>query len=457
MRSFRRAALGAALVVLAALGASLTAQTVQAPPPPPATKVAAPAKPITDPYGAARPEARTVIAAAQGLMASGQWKKAWDSLAAFDVNETDAYILALKIQICLKGYVQTDAHLAFALVDLAAGETVQALREAGDRGALMAFDPFGAVQGINAVNPDLPPVLHLALGDYCYDVQAIYADKWQATEEEVCSVGLSSYEEAQQGGLATADSLRKQGELLLRFSRNEEAEASIRASLALEPANLGTKKSLAVALAQANKLSESLALMDEVVAATKAKDDRYGLLMTAARIASMDGMARAETYIQAAEKEFPGEPGPALVRHMIALQTQGPAEAGQAADRAFDLFPDSPYVVRSLLTTWLNADKTDEALAFLDRNLVRQAKDASLAILGFYKALLIAQSQGPAGFAEARAVLDTAETRFKAAFPPGDQVFEAIAQLREELSAPQAEVAPPGAAAPAAPATPAKP
>ncbi len=454
MRNFRRAALGAALVVLAGLGASLAAQPVQATPPAPASGAAVPAKPITDPYGAARPEAKTVITSAQGLVAAGQWKKAWDSLAAFDAASADPYILALKIQLCLKGYVQTDAHLSFALVDLAAGESLLALREAGDRGNLVDFDPFGAVQAISEATPELPPVLLLALGDYCYDVQALYADKWQVGEEEVCSVALSSYEEAQKGGLATADSLRRQGDLLLRFSRNDEAEASIRASLALEPGNLDTKKSLAVALAQANRLSESLALMDEVVAATKAKDERYGVLMTAARIASMEGMARAETYINKAEQEFPGEPGPALVRHMIALQTQGPAETGQAADRALDLFPESPYVVRSLLTTWLNADKADEALAFLDRNLARQAKDASLAILGFYKALLIAQSRGPEGFAEARAVLASAELKFKAAFPAGDQVFEAIANLRAELADQPAEEAPAGPAAPAAPATP---
>jgi tetratricopeptide (TPR) repeat protein len=408
-----------------------------------------PVQPLTDPYGAARPEARTVIAAAQKLMVQGQWKTAWDSLVAFDPAGTDPYVLALKIQICLKGYVQTDSHLSFALIDVKAGESLAALRSEGGKGSLVDFDPFTAVQAMSAIDPQLPPVLLLTLGDYCYDVQAIYADKWQASEEEVCSVGISSYEEAQKGGLSTADSLRRQGELLLRFSRNDEAEASIRASLALEPGSLQARRSLAVALAQGGKVPEALTLMDEVIAATKDPEERFGILMAAARIGAQAGAAQAEPYLKASEAEFPGEPGPVLVRHMIAVQTQGPAEAAIAADKAMDSFPESPYVVRNILSTWLDANAVDQSLAFIDRNMARQTKDTSLAILGFYKALLVAQSRGPEGYPEARSILDAAEVHFKASYPAGDDVFQAIEQLRTQLAAQPA--AAPADAAPVGP------
>lgn len=436
MRSFRRAAVPAALSFLVLLGASLFAQAAPGPA----------AAALADPFGAAKPQAKVAVVTAQTMAAEGKWKQAFDVLASFDPANADPYVLAQKIQLCLKGYVQTDMHISFALVDLAAGETLEDLRAKGGRGTLLDFDPFTAVQKINEALPELPPVLHLALGDYCFDVQALYGDQWQATEEEVCSVGLSSYEEAQKGGLSTAQSLLRQGELLMRFDRNEEAELSLRASLVLDGKSLEARKNLAISLAQGGKVPEAIAVMDALVADTKDPSDRFGILMAAARIGAMGGLGKAEAYIKAAEKEFPTEPGPALVRHMIAVQSQTPADASLAADMAMDGFPDSPYVVRNILTTWLNAEDVPQAQAFLERNLVRQAKDSSQAILGFYKALLIAQTQGQEGFAEALKVLDLAEQKFKSSFPAGDQVFEAIDQLRGQLADP-----PPEAGAPTTP------
>lgn len=448
--SMRNSRLGAFAPLALCLGLSalalfpLSAQGATATPAAQAAVVAMVVTPASaaDPYAGASAACKDVIAKASALMKDGSWKSAYDALSSFDANNADPYALALKIEICLKGYAATSMHQGFALVDLAPGQTLEALRSANGEGDTFSFDPSAAVDTQKAAGTAMPAMLAQALGEYYYDVERLFSGQWFLSDEDICTKSLGYYEAAASGGLSDVESLSRRGDLLMRFGRNDDAEKLLRSALALEPANAEIHTNLAICLAQNDKAADSYAEIDAALAAYKDPEHRFNSYLLGARLAAASDPARSEAYIAAAEKEFPEEPGPGLVRHMIAVQGgKGDAAAG-AADQVLDRFSDSPYVVRGLLSTWVQANDLDAAMAFLDRNITRmQGKDASLGVLFFYKSLLLAQSKGAASFSEALDLLDSAEKSFKAVYKPDNQVFEAIAQFRTQLNQPAAPAA----------------
>lgn len=418
--------------------------------PAPTSSPEATASPAPDLYAGASAECRKVLEEAGSLIAEGKWMSAYSALEAFDPANADPWALALRIEICMRGYVQTRMHRSFSLVDLGPGETLEALRAGDGQYELFDFDPVAAAEAQDAAGIEPPLILTVAIGDYYFCVQDLFSGQWVLSDEEVCTRAVACYERAVAAGLSNAETFVREGVLLLRFEQPVEAEALIRKALALDPGYADAQLNLAIAVGQQGRADEAYAAVDAALAGYRDDDHRYMAYMLGARIAAASDRARAEAYLAAAEKEFPGDPSPGLFRHMLAIQLGDAEAADAAADAVLDRFPDSPYVVRTILTDWLGNDDLDLAMGFLDRSLVRMAgHDACLGILGFYKALLITEVKGSDGYAEAATVLDAAEASFRKAYAPDNQVFSAVAQLRAQLVQP-------GAAAPAAqPASPA--
>ncbi len=388
-----------------------------------------------DPWSGATPAARSAIEKANALMKAGQWKSAYAALDSYDARNADAYALALKTEICLQGFVRTQDHRAFSLADLRAGQKLADLRSDENDYQVFEFDPAAAAAILEAAGAVLPAVLLASLGDYYYEAQNLFSDQWILAEEETCALGIERYEAAAAGGVANAEQLMRRGELLIRFSRVEESEAVIRQSLALDPASPDGHFALALALAQSDKMAEAYSEIDTAVVSYKDAERRFNALIYGARIAAESDPRRSESYLVSAEAAFPNEPTPAIVRQLVAVQLGKADAAMAAADKALDLFPDSPYVVRTLLTNWIQVEDLGSAMGFLDRSIARFAgKDPSIGILGFYKALLMVQALGPTAFVEAKAVLDAAEASFKKVYAADNQAFEAIAQLRAQLA-----------------------
>jgi len=434
-RSVALAAFAFALLLLFA--PSLSAQSAPAAPsaPPTAAAPAAPAAASLDLYAGASADCRKVLDEAGKLIADGKWMSAYSALESFDKGDADPWALALKIEICMRGYVQTKEHRSFSLVDLEPGQTLEALRAGEGQYELFDFDPMAAAQAQEAAGVEPPLILTVAIGDYYFSVQDLFPGQWFLSDEEVCTRALACYERAVAAGLSNAETFVREGILLLRFEQPAEAEARIRKALALDPGYPDAHLNLAIAVGQQGRFDEAYAAVDAALAGYRDADHRYMAYMLGARIAASSDRARAEAYLAAAEKEFPRDPSPGLFRHMLAIQLGDADAANAAADAVLDRFSDSPYVVRTILTDWLGNDDLDLAMGFLDRSLVRMAgQDACLGILGFYKALLITEVKGTDGYAEAMSVLDAAEASFHRAYAPDNQVFSAVAQLRAQLA-----------------------
>ena len=446
-RPFALATCAFALLLL--FSPALPAQSVPAPAPAAAPAAATQAAASTDLYAGASADCRKVLDEAGKLIAAGKWMSAYSALEAFDKGNADPWALALKIEICMRGYVQTRMHRSFSLVDLEPGQTLEALRAGDGQYELFDFDPMAAAQAQEASDIEPPLILTVAIGDYYFGVQDLFSGQWYLSDEEVCTRALACYERAVAAGLSNAETFVREGILLLRFEEPVEAEALIRKALALDPGYPDAQLNLAIAVGQQGRFDEAYAAVDAALAGYRDADHRYMAYMLGARIAASSDRARAEAYLAAAEKDFPGDPSPGLFRHVLAIQLGDADAANAAADAVLDRFPDSPYVVRTILTDWLGNDDLDLAMGFLDRSLGRMAgHDACLGILGFYKALLITEVKGADGYAEALSVLDAAEASFRKAYTPDNQVFATVAQLRAQL----AQAGAPPSAPPASPA-----
>lgn len=449
---FSAASLAAQSAVGAApLPAASSATTAAGSPTAPDAQV--PAAAPLDLYAGASPGCKAAVEAAGRLVAEGKWLSAYSALENFDKDNADPWALALKIEICTRGYVQTRMHRLFSLVDLEPGQNLEALRVGDGEYELFEFDPAAAALAQEASGGEPPVVLVAAMGDYYFCVQDLFSGQWFLPDEEICTRALACYERALAAGLSNAETFVREGILLLRFDQSTEAEGLIRKALALDPGYPYAHLNLAIALGQQGRFDESYAAVDAALAGYKDADHRYMAYMLGARIAASSDRVRAEAYLAAAEKEFPGDPSPGLFRHLLAIQIGDGEAANAAADAVLDRFADSPYVVRTILTDWLGNDDLDLAMGFLDRSLVRMAgHDACLGILGFYKALLITEVKGIDGYAEAATVLDSAEACFRKVYASDNQVFSAVAELRAQLAegsaaAPAAQPAPPGGSA----------
>ena len=396
-------------------------------------------------YEYASPGCRAALLKAASLADSGAWKSAFAALDEYDPGNADPYALAMKTELCLDGFAQSMMHRLFGLKDLLPGEDLEALRRDGGEFELVGLDPAALAEAQARAGVAAPPVLSLALGDYFYDVQLRYEGGWFLADEEVRGKAVAAYARAEAGGLLVAQALRRKAELLVVAGDFEGADSGYRAAIALAPGDPELRYRFAVALLMRELRVEALAELDAALAAYVAPESRFEAYVLAARTAAEAGDAkRSAAYLDAAEREFPDQPAPGLVRHLLAVEGGAEEAAAAAAEAVMARFPNSPYVVRSLVSSWLGSGKDEAAAAFLDRSIARAGADyEARGGLLFYKALLVAQVRGEAGAAEALAVLDLAEADFGKAFPPGHEVFGVIAEIRANLL-PAAEPAAPG-------------
>ncbi len=379
-----------------------------------------------------------VLKNALELSAQGKWKSAFDALGAFDPKDADPYVLAMKTELCIEGYVQSDMHQHFALKDLAEGETLESVRAGKEQFEDFAFDPVALCEVQAAAGTVQPAVLERALGDYYYSVDKNFEGEWVNSDQTIVAGAVAHYLAAEKQGVKDALGFRKHGEMILLSGDAWQADALLRASILLNDGDGYAHAALAEALSNEGQADAAL---DEVEKALTlipltGKNERFSAYILGARICRENGKTDASNvYIGRAEKEFPDIPNPGIIHMLLALQDGAADETAAAADSVYERFPTSPYVVRSILMIWLQNQDGDSPMAFLDRHLkAQEGKTESLAVLQFYKAVLLNTVKGAAGNEEAIALLDQAEANFKQVYKPENEVFATITQLKQEYT-----------------------
>ncbi len=403
------------------------------------------AVPAADPAKAPRfyedaPEADLrAVESAQALSGAGKWLSAWKSLSEYDAAGTNPWILAEKLRLASQGYAQTMMHLIFAFADLAEGQDLETLRQGVDQELEpVEFNPSELASAIEKSGEAMPAVLSLALGDFYFDVWTLYQGQWMQEDAVVLGMAAEYYERALAYETFTADSLRKQADVLVALQRFDAAEAVVKKGLELEPGSVSLNVKLGDILLGQGRNTEVYPIADSLIAAASAPGaspdqtaEAY-ILGIKAGLAALDREG-VEKYLAGYEKSFPEEIMPGLVRHLVLVRMGDAAGADAAADAVTAAHPGNPDVIRSILSTWLSVQDTQSGFSYLDRSLAVQPEGEAAAALYFYRALLGAETAAEAGGLE-KALLDLfkAEELFKAVYPEGNDVFTTISQLRDE-------------------------
>jgi tetratricopeptide (TPR) repeat protein len=198
-----------------------------------------------------------------------------------------------------------------------------------------------------------------------------------------------------------------------------------------------------LSLSYRGKKAEALAEIDRAIDYFGEDSSRIEAIALGARTAiELGNDARAQAYFAIADKSYPDNPTPGILRHLIAVETGHKEAAAAAADGLVALYGANPDVVRTLISTWFSAGEAAEARVFLQRNISKNGDDMTIGTLDFYLAVLMSQdSPTDADRAAALKILDDAEARFKTKLGPDNEVFVAITGIRNALQ-PQTAPAP---------------
>ena len=414
--------------------------------------------PATSYADAAQPS-KDAIDASRLLQSKGQWSKAWNLLAAFDPDNQDGFVLAEKINLAMTGNVANGMYISFGFVDLTAGQTLEEVRANPPETAnTVAFNPMDAAAALEKSGAAMPPALSYELGNYLYAVSKEYGDNWIQDSQTTQTKAVENYDRALSYDIYTEKSLANHAELLIGLQKFDAAETVLNKAIAAYPNNQDFSVSLASVYNDQGKFDQVYPLVDAVIAKPETSNTTYNAFIEAIK-AGLNGSDNQKTdgYVEAMVARFPDEYVPMLIQHLIAVKMEAPDKANAVADEVTAKFKADPNVVRSLLSTWLNANDAQAGFDYLNRALDKfQTDDSAAGNIIFYRALMYAQTaQSNDDIKLALADINEAEKRFSAVYDKDNQVFQAISQLKEEWTQQLAQPAPDANAAPDASAAPA--
>lgn len=127
-----------------------------------------------------------------------QYNKAWNTLVAQKSNDS---ILLKKIEFALTYFSKTKMHQSFAFSDLKLNENLAEIINSEDW-SNFKFSKFPIDTLLNKAIDKSPKngKLHLALGDYYYDIFIRYKDDWLVNKQELMRLFSNSYDKAHQLG-----------------------------------------------------------------------------------------------------------------------------------------------------------------------------------------------------------------------------------------------------------------
>ncbi|MBL8968662.1 MAG: hypothetical protein JNG85_16780, partial [Spirochaetaceae bacterium] len=291
-------------------------------------------------YRGASPACFAVLEKALALGGQGAYKSAFAALEAFDPANADPYALAFKTELLLEGHARSLLHRSFGLKDLGPGDDLEAMRRGEDPAAaaleMIAFDPPALAAALAAKGRAAPAVLEQAIGDYYYEVLRLFEGAWLLEDKELRERAAAAYGRAVAGGLASLPNSLRMAQIFIGLERFDDADRAFRAGIELSPYDGELRLNHASFLLMRELRSEAMAAIDAALAAFAAAAEvgaadaerRFEAYVLGVRAASELGeWGRVEGYLAAAEKAFPNEPAPGLLRHYAAVESGRVPEA----------------------------------------------------------------------------------------------------------------------------------
>ena len=338
--------------------------------------------------------AKKLVAAAEEYSCYGQWLSAWYTLLDTDPPGKDPYILAKKVDIALRGYVDQDNFRGFAFADLTEGEELEDIRYTGENDPeFFDFDPHAQFAEMGNRGIDIPPILSLAMGDYYYTVwfnYVEYSEDWVQSQEEAFDSAMRCYQKAEEAYiLVTTPQMLRYVDLLMELGLSDKSIEILLEVLDWEPENIEARKTLAEAYAANQNFDEAFAQYDNLASLQPAGEQAYDAYSRAADTALLHDRPREfEKYVKALETFFPDDWLSVLFRHKMAVSNMDWDSARVLAVDGMRKFRGEVFLLDSLLGSWLlTSDGYLRGFSFLeDQILSARNESEQLALLLFYRA-----------------------------------------------------------------------
>ncbi|MDH7483050.1 MAG: hypothetical protein QHH01_00310 [Spirochaetales bacterium] len=393
-----------------------------------------PATPISF-FADASPEALQTIKASRDLQGKGLFSQAWNILGTFDPDNSNGFVLAEKIRLAVEASVANGMMVSFGFVDLKEGQTIEELREnPPDEQNIVDFNPWDAIKKLEESGEAVPPVLSYEMGNYLYVVNKDFGEAWMEDPNTVQTSAVEFFDRALSYNVFTPASIIRQSELLEGLEQYAGAENVLKKGMDAYPEIHRFKIQLAGLYNNLGRFDEVYSLVEPVIAKTTDDDEKYNAYIEGIK-AGLNTMnqEKLDRYMDGLELAFPTEYVPLLIRHLVAVRLNQPENAAAAAEKVTEKYQADPNIVRSLLSTWLNADEAQAGFDYLNRMLEKHTDDRSMGTLLFYRALMYAETAvGPADLQKGLDDLDAAAAKFVTVYEPGSPVFQTIEQLKAE-------------------------
>ncbi len=325
----------------------------------------------TDIWKGADPQTKAMLLKVDSLVEQQKYNSAFLALGTEDTNE---YVVAKKVELCIAYFVQSIEHTMFAFKDFAPGDTFAKLRTGAGSYSLYPFDPPKVIGPLLGRSRD-PGILYLALGDYYYDVSLRYAGRWLESDEEVLKRAAENYGKAYGLGFYTAASLSDYAEEEEKLGDYGTAIELLTKSLALDPKLHNADYNLAYCYQKTGQYELSIASGEKAI--EKYKDDpNYrmdALLMNATSAQLLGQYERALGYLELCLRISTEEYRVYQRLGYVYLGLGRLDKADESLDRLFAFAPANPAATQMVMEAYLDMKRPERLQAFFERNIKRYA------------------------------------------------------------------------------------
>jgi len=381
-----------------------------------------------DIYEAAPDTVRSRIAAADKLISSKKYESAYSALGVDDSE----YIIFKKTELLTTCYLESVNHKTFALKDLKKSENLADLRGTPGKYKGISYDPEDVVRKFTA-GKEMPPILHLTLGHYYYDVLLLYRGCWLKSDEELQSLALEHYTAAVNADCYNFTYLCEYGEVLAGAGDIAGANKSFARALEMDKSDSRVWYNYGVTCLRLKDYKEALeaakkadALLSKGAKNRSAEDT--GFLLAAAYSYNGDN-ANALKTLKALQKKYRDDPLPAFQAGTIYIESGDDKNAEKAFVEAYRRDPAGDTLGK-IMHCYVNANKEQDALAFCTAQLKSQSGNSYNTSLLYYYLTYLHYRGGD--MEAAAAAMDNTETYFLRA-DDSEEARQQIARIRTQL------------------------
>jgi tetratricopeptide (TPR) repeat protein len=356
------------------------------------------------------------------LVSEKKYFSAFKTLDGYDPANGNLEIFILKSRIAIDFHANTFMHQSFAFADLKTGETL-----AGAREALASTDMFDFQinRFIDKFIPAYPRDLRLRLikGDYYFDVNRMYGDKWFLKSSETVELSLDGYREAACLGASGAKLWNNTGELYIRKGDHLTAEKFFFKALEADGKYAGACHNLAMLYFKQKKLDQALVYAKLAYELYGESDLKAEAAMLAASVLDeKKDYAGALSCAAEAERLTPGNPLVLRGLLIICLKNKKNSEAAAAAEKLFAVNPADVNLIRDIAAVFGSAGAHKLALEFFDASEKRYISNPKVTGNIFF-ARAVYHSRFTFNRKEMIKAKSSAAQNYKKVYPPDHEIF----------------------------------